>query len=206
MTSPRVPEIAVRYHDAEELFAHVRGSQLFVPTIAPSAHGTALGESVLVDVSLDAAPPRAARVAGRVVGKRGSSPDRPAGVTVALDGRALTLLAGLAGQGNPAVQRKGRRVRAKIEVECSFDGATAKGTVEDISPGGLAIRSSLVRPRGSVVSLKVSRGLFRRPISVSGRVVWTRLGGVRAMGVELFDDEANRGLAELLERLPNHAA
>ncbi len=194
--------VAARFQDGAELLEHyLDGGSLgglFLPTFLPEILNLALGAPVQMVVRFDHEPSKVFRVLGRVLWKQHKAAGRrPSGLGVGFVPQDRTgrdkLLDFARGKKIQFIQRGSPRVLAKMRVSYLTADALIEDFTEDLSKGGLFIRTSEPLPVGTMVTLKLRPPGMLRAMVLHGRVTWHRKrAGERGMGIRLFYDDAEQ--------------
>lgn len=193
-------ELAVRYVNGEQMLdQNARNGTfgaLFVPTSQPRALGMRLGDPVRVVVRFERDPRKAFRVLGRVGWKRHQSIGAlraGVGVAFAPEDRASRdrLWDYALGREVHFVDRGDPRVLARVKVRYRNAGAFLSDWTEDLSGGGLFVRTDAPLPVGEVLTLRLRPPLSLRPLQLKGKVTWhRRVAGRGGMGVRFLYESA----------------
>ncbi|RJO69665.1 MAG: hypothetical protein C4523_05985 [Myxococcales bacterium] len=131
-------------------------------------------------------------------------PDLPAGVGIEFEREGEQTLAALLhfmkhDSEDEALKagddRQESRLRVELQCEYLFDNKLVRGTITDISPIGLHVRSSEAPPEGKQFVFFVYDPQFIHPLVMEGRVVWTDDGENAGFGVSLQFDSRRHKLA-----------
>lgn len=193
-------EVVARYRNGDHLLdCYFEAGQLGGLFVASRDEvllgGLALGEPVRLKVVFQDGNRRQFRLLGRVAWKRPKDQAQlRAGIGVAFslddrNGRDL-LLDYAHGREVAFVDRGHPRVFARLKLDYRTAGGFVHDWTEDVSGGGLFVRTENPLPVGTFVTLRLRPPLSLRALELRGRVAWHRRhGGQVGMGIEfLYDD------------------
>lgn len=97
-------------------------------------------------------------------------------------------------------ERKGTRIETNATLDFMGFNVLVEHQIEDISSGGLSLKSSALEPVGSTVMLTVNFPDYEESISVHGRVAWVK-PDTDQMGLEFvgLGDQDRKILTRYLE-------
>lgn len=212
-----MPILIARFHNGEEFLerylATFRNGGLFFPT----RKALDPGESVVLDVRMpllkDSMMLRGV-VSWRQRGKRGGGQRAGLGIEFMASelGKRDHLLALARGDRQPEeAQRRHRRLPVEIGVDWRVPSQTQRhrSSLDDISTGGVFIRTTERPRRGSPLVLELASPGHAGSQSIEGRVAWTRsTPGAEGVGVEFRcrDIGGMRRLRELIRRIEHSAS
>lgn len=84
-------------------------------------------------------------------------------------------------------KRRYPRIEVNAFVDCSGDEVLLFHKIENISLGGLSLKSSFAEDVGTICEIVVNFPDFEDSISCKGEVVWCRPDGEPRMGVKFVD-------------------
>jgi uncharacterized protein (TIGR02266 family) len=204
--------LRARYRSGEEFLRHYQPSFLHGGIFYPTREQKlALGETVIVEVSFPELRNRVMLrgfVAWRRAGRHRTKLRAGIGIEFLSADRYKRnyLLSVAKGEVVDLAQRRHRRLPVELRVDWRVK--ESKGTfssqLEDIGPGGAFIRTADFLAVGTEIILDVLPPGSVVPLSVAGRVAWTRHSeGEEGFGVEFRARDAGgvRRLRELVRRL-----
>jgi len=204
--------LRARYRSGEEFLRHYQPSFLHGGIFYPTReHRLALGDSVIVEVAFPELRNRVMLrgfVAWRRAGRHRTKLRAGIGIEfLAADRYKRNYLLTVArGEVIDIAQRRHRRLPVELHVDWRVKEAKGQfsSQLDDIGPGGAFIRTTDFLPIGTEIILDVMPPGSVVPLSVAGRVVWTRhTAGEEGIGVEFKARDAGgvRRLRELVRRL-----
>jgi Tfp pilus assembly protein PilZ len=204
--------LRARYRSGDEFLRHYQPSFLHGGIFYPTREQKiSLGEAVVVEISFPELRNRVMLrgfVAWRRAGRHRTKLRAGLGVEfLAADRYKRNYLLSVAkGEVVDLAQRRHRRLPVELRVDWRVK--EAKGSfsslLDDIGPGGAFIRTTDFLPPGTEIILDVLPPGSIIPLSVAGRVAWTRhTSGEEGVGVEFKARDAGgiRRLRELVRRL-----
>jgi uncharacterized protein (TIGR02266 family) len=203
--------LRARYRGGEEFLRHYQPSFLHGGIFFPTREQLALGEGVIVEISFPELQDRVLLrgfVAWRRAGRHRTKLRAGLGIEfLAADRHKRTYLLSVAkGEVVDIAQRRHRRLPVELRVDWRVKESRSQFSshLDDIGPGGAFIRTTDFLPPGTEIILDVLPPGSVTPLSVAGRVAWTRhTPGEEGVGVEFKARDAGgvRRLRELVRRL-----
>jgi Tfp pilus assembly protein PilZ len=204
--------LRARYRTGEEFLRHYQPSFLHGGIFYPTREQKiALGESLVVEISFPELRSRMMLrgfVAWRRPGRHRTKLRAGIGIEfLAADRHKRNYLLAVAkGEVVDMAQRRHRRLPVELQVDWRVKESKSRfqSQLEDIGPGGAFIRTTDFMQPGTEIILDVRPPGSVVPLSVAGRIAWTRhTPGEEGVGVEFKARDAGgvRRLRELVRRL-----